>query len=77
MRNKQVYVNDICRGCGCSKFEATADAQTLGLEEGFRSGTYTCCQIVGWADEQWLAWVEAAIEDGKPVDEVTKPLEIV
>jgi len=36
---------------------------------------YACCQIVAWADEQWLAWVEAAEEDGKVVDDVTRPLE--
>ncbi len=30
-----------------------------------------------WADEQWQAWITAAAEDGKPEEEVTKPLEIM
>jgi hypothetical protein len=54
-----------------------ADARTLGLQKELQCGIYTCCQIAAWADEQWLAWVEAAEEDGKPVDDVTRPLEFV
>jgi hypothetical protein len=49
------------------------DLQTLSLPDG----TYTCCQIVQWADEQWQAWLEAAHEDGKQPDEATKALEPV
>jgi hypothetical protein len=45
------------------------------LLKELRSGIYTCCQIVVWADEQWLAWVEAAEEDGKAVDNVTSPFD--
>lgn len=48
----------------------------LGLNDEFESGLHSCCELVAWADEQWLAWIEAASEDGKPVDEVTEPLEI-
>ena len=33
--------------------------------------------MVTWADEQWLAWAEAAAEDGKSEEEATKPLEVV
>jgi hypothetical protein len=51
------------------------DARTLGLLKELQRGMYTCCQIVAWADEQWLAWVEAAEEDGKAADDVTRPLE--
>jgi hypothetical protein len=48
----------------------------LGLNDEFERGLYSCCQLVAWADEQWLAWTEAASEDGKPLDKVTMPLEI-
>lgn len=77
MRNKTAYRKYLCRGCGCTKSQALADARTLAFQDEFLRGVYTCCQIVGWADEQWLTWVEAAAEDGKPVGDVTKPLEIV
>jgi hypothetical protein len=65
----------ICRTCGCTESQAIADARTLGLQRELQNGLYTCCQIAAWADEQWLAWLEAAEEDGKPTDAVTKPLE--
>ena len=68
-------MNEICRSCGSTEFQIVDDARTLGLLKELQSGIYTCCQIVGWADEQWLAWVEAAEEDGKAVDDVTRPLE--
>jgi hypothetical protein len=64
-----------CRNCGSTQFQALADARTLSLQKEFQSGAYTCCQIVAWADEQWLAWLEAAQQDGKSTDEVTRPLE--
>ncbi len=53
------------------------DARSLGLQEEFQNGIYSCCQIVAWADEQWLAWGEAAEADGLTADEVTKRLEPV
>jgi hypothetical protein len=49
----------------------------LGFQEEFQGGVYTCCQVVAWADEQWLAWTEAAAEDGRSEEEVTRPLEIL
>lgn len=67
----------VCRFCGCTELQARADAMVLGLNDEFESGLHSCCQLVAWADEQWLAWIEAASEDGKPVDKVTEPLEIL
>jgi 2',3'-cyclic-nucleotide 2'-phosphodiesterase (5'-nucleotidase family) len=67
---------NVCRFCGCTESQARADAMVLGLNEEFERGLYSCCQLVTWADEQWLAWTEAASEDGKALDEVTKPIEI-
>ena len=66
----------ICRHCGCTASQAAADALVLGFQDEFDAGAYTCCQVVAWADEQWLAWAEAAAEDGKSEEEATKPLEI-
>jgi hypothetical protein len=42
----------------------------------FLAGIYTCCQVVQWADEQWLAWEQAAREDGQAPEEVTSALEV-
>jgi len=67
----------ICEHCGCTASQAAADALVLGFKEEFQNGVYSCCQVVAWADEQWLAWAEAAAEDGRPEEEVTKPLEIM
>jgi hypothetical protein len=63
----------VCRGCGCTELQAVEDLRTLTLP----SGDYTCCQVVAWADEQWQAWLDAANEDGKRADDVTRPLERV
>jgi hypothetical protein len=41
----------------------------LGLCEEVQNGVYTCCQIATWADEQSLAWFEAADEDSKHSNE--------
>jgi hypothetical protein len=68
-------MDEICRTCGSTEAQIVDDARTLGLLKELQNGIYTCCQIVVWADEQWLAWVEAAEEDGKAVDDVTRPLE--
>lgn len=65
-----------CRFCGCTESQARADARVLGLRDEFERGQYSCCQLVAWADEQWVAWTDAAREDGKPQEIVTKPLEI-
>jgi hypothetical protein len=67
---------NVCRFCGCTESQARADAMVLGLNDEFERGLYSCCQLVAWADEQWFAWTEAASEDGTPLDEATKPLEI-
>lgn len=66
----------ICRRCGSDVAQATADAISVGFRGEFLAGEFTCCQIVQWADEQWLAWHDAAVEDGKPVEDVTRPLEV-
>ena len=58
-----------CTQCGRTESEVTADARTLGLLPEFECGAYSCCQIVEWADEQWLAWFEATQEDNKRVDD--------
>jgi hypothetical protein len=68
-------MNSSCAVCGCTEVEAIADARSLGLSQELQSGVYTCCQIVEWADEQLLAWFQAAHEDSKQVEDLTKPLE--
>ena len=68
---------NVCRFCGCTASQARADARALGFRDEYAKGLYTCCQMVFWADEQWLAWVHAAEQDGKPVDEVTSSLEML
>jgi hypothetical protein len=62
---------NICRSCGCTELQVMEDIRTLTPPDGI----YSCCQVVAWADEQWQAWLEAANEDGKQVDDVTRPLE--
>ena len=57
-----------CETCGRTECEAIADAKTLGLYEELQSGVYTCCQIAAWADEQWLAWSEAANDEASRSD---------
>jgi len=52
-----------CNSCGCTQSQAIADAKTLGLEQEFQSGIYTCCQIAEWTEEQWSAWAQATRED--------------
>jgi hypothetical protein len=76
MEDDQTRINGICRRCGCTEALAAADARALGCLDEFLAGIYTCCQVVQWADEQWIAWQEASCEDGKPIEEVTGPLEI-
>jgi hypothetical protein len=68
-------MTNTCSACGYTESQAIADARTLGLQEELQSGVFTCCQIAEWADEQWLAWLEAAEEDGRPTNDVTKLLE--
>jgi hypothetical protein len=68
--------SNICRKCGCTPAQAKADALVLGLREEFEWGLYDCCELVGWADEQWQAFTEAAIEDCKDVERVTAMLAV-
>jgi hypothetical protein len=76
MGDNQSIINGLCRHCGCNQAQASADARALGLEQEFASGLYTCCQVVEWADEQWLAWINAAEQDGKTAEHITRPIEI-
>lgn len=76
MQDDNTRVDGACRNCGSKQTAAAADARALGLLEEFLAGDYSCCQIVQWADEQWLAWQDAGREDGKSFEEVTRPLEI-
>lgn len=68
-------MSGVCGSCGSTQALAAADARALGFLGEFAAGTYSCCQVVQWADEQWLAWQDAAREDGKVPEEVTRSLE--
>jgi hypothetical protein len=68
-------MNHICMTCGSTESQALIDARALGFEEELQNGVYTCCQIVTWADEQWLVWLEAARQDLKSANKVTRPPE--
>ena len=48
-----------CEACGLTDSQALAAAKTIGLQEEFNCGLYSCCQVSAWADEQSLAWFEA------------------
>jgi hypothetical protein len=63
-------MSKFCSVCGYTKSQAVADARTLGLQKELESGVNTCCQIAEWADEQRLAWLEAAQEDSKRLDDL-------
>ena len=76
MNEHQTTHDPVCRRCGSREGAAAADAKAIGLLDEFLSGTHTCCQVVQWADEQWDAWQQAAREDGKAPEEVTRRLEI-
>jgi hypothetical protein len=55
----------ICTVCGYSESRVIGEARALGLEEGFAERLYSCCQIARWADEQWLAWLQAIREEAE------------
>jgi hypothetical protein len=76
MGDNQPIIGGLCRHRGCNQVQAAADARALGFEEEFASGTYSCCQVVQWVDEQWLAWLNASEEDDKKAEDVTRPLGI-
>jgi hypothetical protein len=65
-----------CTKCGRTKSRIAADAKNLGLLQEFQSGAYNCCQIVEWAEEQWLAWLEATMEDSTLADNMTGPSQV-
>lgn len=77
MGDNQLIINELSWHCGCNQAQAAAKARVLGFEEEFASGIYTCCQVGQWADEQRLAWLSVAEQDGKmPEEDVARPLEI-
>ena len=75
-RKERAKLMLICTNCGSTHAQANADSRALGLREEFETGGYVCCQMAAWADEQWLAWSEAAHEDGRSMEEATQPLEV-
>lgn len=58
-------MSDACGSCRRTRVEIIAEAKTLGLQQEFPGGRYTCCQIADWSDEQLMAWLEATRDDGK------------
>lgn len=44
-------MTDKCKTCGRTPSQAIADARTLGVQQEFDSGIYTCCQIAQWAHD--------------------------
>jgi hypothetical protein len=60
-----------CAKCGRTESQTTADAKTLGLLQELQCRVYTCCQITEWADEQWLAWVEATQQNTQLIDDAS------
>ena len=65
-----------CRICDSTEPQAIANARALDLEQEFQGGMYTCCQVAKWADEQSLAWLEAAHETATPAHDLTKLAEL-
>jgi hypothetical protein len=68
-------MTNTCATCGHTESQAIVEAKTLGLEQEFQSGIYTCCQIAEWAAEQSLAWFEATCDSSKPDGDDTRLLE--
>ena len=73
MDNDQGRMSGVCDSCKCNHLQARLYARTLDFEDEFLGGMYSCCQVVEWSEEQWLAWREAAREDGKTIEELTPP----
>src|ERR1700742_332472 len=55
----------LCRG---RQAQAVADAKAIGLEAEFEAGLYSRKQISEWAGEQWLAWLQATVEDRRATE---------
>jgi|HubBroStandDraft_1064217.scaffolds.fasta_scaffold04640_5 hypothetical protein len=68
-------MSKICRICDSTEPQAIANAKALGLEQEFQGGMYSCCQVAKWANEQSLAWLEAAHENATPAHDLTKQAE--
>src|SRR5438309_7686367 len=66
LKRRKVMIGT-CKNCGCTESDALADAKTLGLQEEFQRGIYTCCQLAQWSQEQWASWFEAT-HDQDPRD---------
>jgi hypothetical protein len=64
----------VCRRCGCSQSQAMANARGLDFQTEFQDGIYSCCQLMEWTKEQWLAWLEAGREELHK-KEIKRPLE--
>ncbi len=74
MDKDQNRMSGVCNSCGCDRAQAVLYARAIDFEAEFLAGLYDCCQVVQWSEEQWLAWREAACEDGKTIDEVMPAL---
>ena len=68
--NPRCTMTSKCPKCGRTESQIAADAKSLGLLQEFQCGVYNCCQIVEWADEQWLAWFEATDADSRLIDDM-------
>src|SRR3569833_159997 len=51
-----------CPRYSCEWATALEAARSLGFEDELKAGTYTCCQVTQWYQEQWQAWYEAGME---------------
>ena len=65
-------MTDRCKTCGCTRGEVEVDARTLDLLDDFQTGRYRCCDIVRWADEQRLAWLDATDQDANEAWQMTE-----
>jgi hypothetical protein len=65
-------MTNTCATCVHTESQAIVEAKTIGLQQEFESGIYTCCQIVEWAAEQSQAWFEATRDCRMPDGHDTK-----
>jgi hypothetical protein len=52
------------------------EAKTLGLQNEFHRGIYSCCQITDWAHEQRSVWLEATQQDAKDPHDLSASTEL-
>ena len=76
MTQDRTKANGVCRHCRSTHAVAAAEARAIGSLNEFISGKYTCCQVVQWANEQRLAWEEAAFGDGNPAEGAASRLQL-